>query len=184
PEVLRWGGDGGGGEPYIIERPNKKRQGFETDLADYLARKLGIEAQFVQRTWENLPQDLQRGDVDIVLNGYEWSSEREQAMSSTVPYFAYRLRLIVHRDSKIAGWDDLRRRPGQKRTTVGVLRNSTAERYVQERYGDDVKIVALDDEGTTGVMKSVENRGLDATVQDGPVVSWYLQREGMFRRLR
>ena len=41
-----------------------------------------------------------------------------------MPYFAYRLRLIVHRDSKIAGWDDLRRRPGQKRQSVGVLRNS------------------------------------------------------------
>ena len=39
-----------------------------------------------------LPQILDRGTIDVVLNGYEWSAEREQLWSSTVPYYIYKLR--------------------------------------------------------------------------------------------
>src|SRR5262245_42330074 len=39
PEVLRWGGDRDGGEPFIIERKGGEPAGFEGELASYLAGK-------------------------------------------------------------------------------------------------------------------------------------------------
>src|SRR5262245_28038832 len=110
---FRWGGDASGGEPFLIERPGGEPSGFEGELAEYLGKKIGRTPTFVQRTWSGLPQDLQRGDIDAAFNGMEWTAAREDAMASTVPYFAYSLRLIVRKDSPIKGWDDLRHKPGR-----------------------------------------------------------------------
>ncbi len=108
--VLRWGGDDQGGGPYIYEDKNKKLVGFELELAEYLAKKLGVRSEFVAGEWEMLPQVLERGDVDIVLNGYEWSKERERSTPSTIPYYIYKLQLMARTDdNSIRSWDDLRR---------------------------------------------------------------------------
>ncbi len=161
-------------------RPAQKPQpeGFEGELAAYLARKLGVRSEFVQKEWDNLPQDLKRGDVHVVLNGYEWSAERERVMASTVPYYAYQLRLIVHKDSKIASWEDL------KGKSVGVLRDSAADQYLGRRFGKAIDLRGFQAEGTTGVMLQVAKGGLDATVQDAPVVTWYLERKDDFPDLK
>ncbi len=42
-----------------------------------------------------LPQILDRGTIDVVLNGYEWSEERERLWSSTIPYYIYKLQLMA-----------------------------------------------------------------------------------------
>ncbi len=177
PAVLRWGGDAGGGEPYIIEHRAGQPDGFEGELARYLAKKLGMTSEFVNGEWDKLPQFLEIKRIDVVLNGYEWSPQREQSMLSTIPYYRYHLRLIVRKGSRIRGWADLE--PGTK---VGVLRDSAADRYLRETYRD-LDIVALSDEGSTGVMRMVSQGQLDATVQDDPVVSWYMERKKEFPTL-
>ncbi|MFO0926392.1 MAG: ABC transporter permease subunit [Gemmataceae bacterium] len=180
---LRWGGDASGGEPYLIERAGQEPGGFEGEVAAYLGERLGLTPRFVQRTWAELPQNLLlRRDVDVILNGYEWFPAREESMASTVPYFAYRLRLVVRNDSRIRDWSNLRRQPGGLKLRVGVLKDSAAQRYLEEQYADDVAVEAYDEEGVTGVMLKVAARALDATVQDAPAVTWYL-RQPVFEAL-
>ena len=184
-DELRWGGDATGGEPYLIETTDGEPGGFEGEIAAYLAEKLGRPPKFVQRTWSQLPQDLGRGDVDLILNGYEWFPAREQVMASTIPYFAYRLSLIVRRDSDIRDWDDLGIREGRKKLLVGVLKDSAAHRYLEKRYGDAIKVQAYDEEGVTRVMTWVAEKTLDATVQDTPAAKWYLKTQpAVYRDLR
>ncbi|HZT82215.1 MAG TPA: ABC transporter substrate-binding protein, partial [Gemmataceae bacterium] len=176
--VLRWGGDATGGAPYIFKRGGRL-VGFEVELADYLAAKFGRRADFVQKDWDSLPQDLKRGDIDCILNGYEWSAKREQALRSTVPYYVYKLQLIVRDgDTSIQSWDDLR---GKK---VGVLGASAAENYLQKRFGGDVEISAPVDAGTTGVMAQVAKGDLAATVQDVPAARYYVGPGREFPTLR
>src|SRR4051812_32918898 len=79
--ILRWGGDDSGGGPYIYQDKNNKLTGFEFELAEYLAAQLGVRSEFVTSEWEMLPQLLDRGGINLVLNGYEWSKEREQSWS-------------------------------------------------------------------------------------------------------
>src|SRR5947208_2043270 len=68
--TLRWGGDASAGGPYIYPGPDNKQTGFEVELAEYLAAQIGVKSEFVNGEWEMLPQELDRGDIDIVLNGY------------------------------------------------------------------------------------------------------------------
>lgn len=176
PVEFRWGGDASGGEPYLIERPGQQPGGFEGELAEYLAAKLELAPHFVQRSWPQMPQDLARRDIDVILNGYEWFPSREEVMASSIPYFAYRLRLVVRRDSPLRDWNDLRRRPDRPKIRIGVLRDSAAQRYLEEHFPDDVEIEGYDEEGVTGVMLKVVDGSLAATVQDGPAATWYLKR--------
>lgn len=183
--MLRWGGDASGGAPYLIDRgPGRPIAGFEAELADQLAQKLGVSSRFVQKYWDMLPQDLERGDIDMILNGYEWTPQRERAMASTVPYYISRLQLVVSASSPIRNWDDLRRARSGKYRKVGVLSDSAAHRYVKKEYGDDVEIVALSEEGSTGVMRMVREGKLDATVQDLPAALYYVQQKHGYEDLR
>jgi polar amino acid transport system substrate-binding protein len=182
PGVLRWGADAGGGAPYVYKEDGRL-VGFEVDLAEELARRLDRRAEFVQQDWETLPQSLLRGDIDIILNGYEWTADREHAIASTVPYYSAGLQLVVRKDraagpDPIAGWADLRRRnaDGSKKV-VAVLANSAGERYVRKEYGDDIEIASLKDEGTTGAMDQVVNGRYDATVQDELTAGYYVAND-------
>jgi polar amino acid transport system substrate-binding protein len=184
-ETLRWGGDAGGGAPFIIENNAGGKPGFEVELAHYLAAKLGTRAELVRKEWDMLPQDLKRGDIDIILNGYEWSPDRQHEMLSTIPYYIFRLQLITRRDdASIRGWDDLRAKPGQRKKRVGVLSASGGHRYVEKEFGSDVEIEALGEEGTTGVLAKVQSGALDASVQDTPTATYYVGPGREFPRLQ
>jgi polar amino acid transport system substrate-binding protein len=176
PNSLRWGGDRSGGGPYIYTSKSGDLVGFETELAELLAGELGLSARFVQGPWDKLPDRLTRGDIDIVLNGYEWTSEREKKWASTIPYYIYRLQLLARQDDwRFRSWDDLRARPGEPLRKVGVLAGSAAQRYVKKTFGEDVEILAYT-EGVTSAMRLVEQGQLDATVQDLPAAIFYASK--------
>ena len=91
--TLVWGADQEGGGPFVYpdaEDPNKLI-GFEVELADVLAQQLNVRAEFHQGQWDKLPDLLTRGDIDIVLNGYEWSPTWAERYGTTIPYYIYEL---------------------------------------------------------------------------------------------
>ena len=177
---LRWGADHTGGAPYVWEE-NGKLIGFELELAEYLARELGVRAVPKHGQWDMLPAMLNRGDLDIVLNGYEWFPDREKEWASTVPYYLYKLQLIVRKDnSSIRDWTDLKRGADGRRKRVGVLLESAAQRYLDEHFGEDAQVEPNKD--VTSAMVNVRTGQNDATVQDVPTTGYNLSRE--FRDLR
>jgi polar amino acid transport system substrate-binding protein len=74
-------------------------------------------------------------------------------------------------DASIKSWNDLRAPAGQRPKQVGVLRDSAAERYVVQQFGDAVESKGYPE--IINVMKLVEEGRLDATVQDVPVAVFY-----------
>lgn len=78
--TLVWGADQEGGGPFVfpVDNDPTRLTGFEVDLADLIAEHLGVKAQFQQGQWDKLPDLLDRGDIDIVLNGFEWNSGRAE----------------------------------------------------------------------------------------------------------
>ncbi|HEY3496093.1 MAG TPA: ABC transporter substrate-binding protein/permease [Polyangiaceae bacterium] len=126
---LRWGGDLQGGAPYVFEdekNPGRIR-GFEVDIADALAHRLGVEARFVQNDWSNLLPALERGDFDVALNGLEDTPARRARVLLTVPYFVYGETLAVRKPSPYASLDAL---AGKR---VGTLNQTVAHDLLQQR---------------------------------------------------
>jgi polar amino acid transport system substrate-binding protein len=119
---LRWGGDLQGGEPYVFEDEKEpgKIEGFEVEIADALAKKLGVRAKFMQNDWSNLVPALERGDFDVILNGLEETPERRARIRLSAPYYTYGETLTVRAGAKFTTLADL------KGKRVGTLNQTVA----------------------------------------------------------
>ena len=94
---ITWGADIQGGEPFVYEDPaNPKRLiGFEVDIMDAIARRLGVRARMVQYNWSNLVPSLERGDFDIAMNGLEATDARRRRILLSEPYYIYAETLAI-----------------------------------------------------------------------------------------
>ncbi len=170
---LRWGTDPTGGAPFIMQDAAGNFTGFEFELAQHLATKIGRKAVLVDGTWANLPQqltksrDVEKG-VDVVLNGYELKRDLCDQFGVSRAYFAYRMTLLARKDdASIRGWADL------KGKSVGVLGGTVCHEYLRTRHPEaDIQ----SNEDVANVMKLVADRRLPATVQDSPAAV-YFQKE-------
>lgn len=121
--VLLWGSDSEGGAPYVFPDPKdpSKLIGFELDIAEAVAKKLGVKARLVQTAWDSLIPALERGDYDMAMNGLEIIAEREKRALFSRPYYVYTLQLMVRKDeTRIRSIHDLAGR------TVGTLAGAVA----------------------------------------------------------
>jgi polar amino acid transport system substrate-binding protein len=126
---LRWAGDLQGGEPYVFRDPRDpaKLVGFEVELAEALARKLGVRAHFVQNDWSNLVPSLERGDFDIILNGLEETPALEGRILLSHPYFNFTEQLVVRKGARLRSLYQL---TGHR---VGTLASSLAHQLLRGR---------------------------------------------------
>src|SRR6516162_8562665 len=110
-QELVWAADAEGGAPYSFPDPRNPTRiiGFEVDLADALAARMGRTARFVQNQWDGLVPGLERGEYDVVINGLEITAERAQKINFSNPYFYSTLTLTRRLDDeRIHRADDLR----------------------------------------------------------------------------
>ena len=130
---ITWGADVQGGEPYVYEDPKDPKHiiGFEVDIMDAVARRLGVKARMVQYGWSNLVPSLERGDFDVIANGLEATAERKERILLSEPYFVYAETLAVRRGSDIRSVFDL------KGKTVGTLNQTYAQDILRMIYGAD-----------------------------------------------
>ncbi|SFH59434.1 ABC transporter permease subunit [Planctomicrobium piriforme] len=174
--TLIWGADEEGGGPFIYpaaDDPNRL-EGFEVELAQLIAESLGVKPQFQQGQWDKLPDLLDRGDLDIVLNGYEWSPARAARYGTSIPYYIYELQLLGRKDDPtMRSWQDLRTPSDGVKKRVAVLGGSAANDYIEKNFGDDVEIANFD--GVSDAMRAVELNvdGIDANLQDLPIWRFY-----------
>ncbi len=179
--TLRWGGDQEGGGPYVYPREDNPDQvaGFEVELAERLAEYLKVKAEFTQGQWDNMPDMLRAGKVDVIINGYELTPPRLAVMDASIPYYVFRLRLLGRKnDPAHATWNSFEAAPGRAPGRIGVLTGSAAETYMRSFCKDDgsgrtrlCNVINYD--GNTDTMREVETGKLDATLEDTPVVAFY-----------
>ncbi|MCK6455099.1 MAG: ABC transporter substrate-binding protein/permease [Phycisphaerae bacterium] len=171
---LIWGADQEGGGPYVYPDPDDPNRliGFEVDLADALAKSIGVRARHYQADWVTLPEFLRSGAIDVVLNGYEWTPQRATQMLATRPYYIYELQFLARTDDPtLHDAAELRQRVGSRRRQVSVLAGSAAAMYLAQEFGEDVEIVEYN--GNTDAMMQVGSGVHDATLQDLPIAVFY-----------
>lgn len=175
---LRWGTDPTGGAPYVYQDAAGRFIGFEVELADYLSAKLGRTPEMKKGDWDKLPELLDKpadsaDAIDVVLNGYELKESLQKKYTATAPYYAYRLALLAHKDDDtLKDWDDLTTPVNGRKRSVGVLIGSAAHQYAKERFQDRIDLAINPDVAT--VIGLVRDRRLDATIQDNPAATYFL----------
>ncbi len=164
---LIWGGDTDGGFPYVFANPDNPREviGFEMDLAKALEKELGRPIVFQQRAFESLLADLERGDIDIAMNGLEILPERLKRVAFTRPYYLYQLQLVVRTGE--TRFKDLEEAKA-KGLTIGTLGATAAERLLQDL---GVPHKAYDDQ--QGPYEDLAQKAVDGVLMDLPIAIYY-----------
>jgi polar amino acid transport system substrate-binding protein len=143
--VFRWGGDAEGGAPFVEADPNDPAnlRGFDVEVAELIAKGLGRRPEFVQVSFSDIDQSVQRGDFDIGMSGVEDTPARRRMFAATIPYFEFQEVLTVRAEDrgKFASLPALRRR------RVGTLGGTIAyETLLEAQKTDGVICVSYDDD--------------------------------------
>lgn len=163
---LLWGTDAEGGAPYAFPDPNNpdKLIGFEIDLAEAIAKELGVKVKYVQNAWDSLIPSLERGDFDLAVNGIEITEERKKRVLFSIPYYVYSEQLVVRKDDeRIKNLDDLK---GKK---VGTLQGAVAQEIL-ENIGD---VIIKNYSGVVEPYEDLALGRLDAVFLDYPIAAYY-----------
>ena len=172
PGQFKWGEDSTGGMPYIVPKdslnPDAPYYGFEVDIANAMAKLMGITEVPTQITWSNWPQGLQSQQFDFFMNGWEISKDNLTAAESSIPYYVYTQSIVVLKsNTTINSFADL---AGKKvETGTGYQAQTIMEDYNSKNASNQIKIVTND----TPNFQDLDSHRVDAMFLDTPIAKWY-----------
>ena len=115
--------------PWTFHDENDELVGYDIEVAKGIADYLGVDVQFVEGEWDGLFAGLNSRRYDIVANGVEVTSEREETYDFSVPYGYIRTAIIVQDgNDEITSFEDL-----DGKTTANTLASTYAA--LAESYG-------------------------------------------------
>ncbi len=166
--TLTWGGDVQGGEPYVFEDPNDPNMliGFEVEIMEEIAQRLGVKQEFKQSAWSNLVPGLERGDFDIAMNGLEATTDRRDRVLMSRPYYVYGETLAVSKSNAARTLTEMK---GQR---IGTL-NQTYAYDLLIANGFDPASYAGIYEGVQEPYLDVVNGKLDGVLLDNIIADRY-----------
>ena len=123
----------GAWQPWSYHDESDTLVGYVVEVSRAIAKKLGVEPEYVESDWDSLFAGLDAGRFDIVCNGVEVTDERAKTYDFTTPYGYIHTALAVRKDNEdIKSFEDLK-----GKTTA----NSLASTYMElaESYGATVQ---------------------------------------------
>ncbi len=105
---------------------NKQLVGFEVELAELMAQKMGLKFTWKTIAFDALLTGLQQDRWDLVISSHGITPEREKVVTFTLPHYCSGAQVIA-RDDSIQGAKDL---DGK---TVAAQTGTTYLDYVQKK---------------------------------------------------
>lgn len=138
--------------------------GLEPDLAEFLARSLGVRLVIVNRPFAQLIATLEAGEVDAVLSGMTMTPERNQRVAFAGPYFISGKAVITRSESlaRTRAAKELDR----PTITLTALEGTTSETLILDAM-PKAKFVAAKDYDEA--VQMVIDGAADAMIADLPV---------------
>ena len=150
--------------PFQSNDDQGKTIGFDVDMIDLVAKKLGVEQTIVDTPFEGIKsgQDLSTGKCDIAAAGMTITDERKKAILFSLPYFDATQALLVKKDSTVATLADLK---GKK---LGAQAATTGLDYAKSKAdANGYTIVEFQDLATQ--TQALTTNQVDAAINDLPV---------------
>lgn len=100
--------------------------GFDIDLANEVAKRLGIKAEFKPCEWDGIIFDLKSKKIDMVWNGMTMTEERKRQVTFSKPYFEDGQLIFSSKENKVNKVNELAGK------VVGLQLGSSADYAVQK----------------------------------------------------
>jgi glutamate transport system substrate-binding protein len=163
-----------------LKTPDGKYEGFDVDVATYVAKELGVDAENI--TWKQAPSAerenlISRGDVDFVVASYSITDERKQKVSFAGPYFLAHQDLLVRTDDKsITKAGDLNTKK------LCSVTGSTSAQNVKDKLAPKADLQEFG--GYSECLTGLENKAVDALTTDDSILAGYAaqqEHQGKFK---
>ncbi len=147
----------------------KEYTGFDMDLAQAIGKKIGAKVEIVSMGFDGLIPALNAGNIDAIAAGMSITPERAKNVEFSVPYYQSGLAVMVQKDNKtIKGIENLK---GKKiAVQIGTTGAMEAHKISQ------AEIVEFNT--NTEAALELKNGGVDAVINDLPVVAYFLHQGG------
>ena len=87
--------------PFGFRDKNGELVGFDIDLANEAAKRMGAKFEFKTIDWTQKETELDSGSIDIIWNGLDITPEREERILYTKPYMDNRQVLLIKKSSNL-----------------------------------------------------------------------------------
>ena len=132
-------------KPYNFHDESGKLVGFEIDIIEAIAEKLGTKVEYSEAKWDSLLAGLDAGQYDLVMNNVAVTDERKKAFDLTVPYALTQGRLGVPEGSDITSLADVKGRRAAQTTTSNwgeVMAEAGAEIVASPGFAESIELVS------------------------------------------
>ncbi|PWI32367.1 amino acid ABC transporter substrate-binding protein [Vibrio albus] len=120
-----------------------KPQGYDIDMAKYLAKEMGVKVELVPVTSANRIPYLQTQKVDLVISSMGKNPEREKAIDFSNPYAPFFLGVFGTSGEEVSKPADLANK------TVGVTRGSVEDIELSKIAAQSTTIKRFEDNNAT-----------------------------------
>lgn len=149
--------------PWTYHDEDDNLVGYDVEVAQNIAEKLGVEVEFVEGEWDGLLAGLETGRYDIMVNGVGVTKERAEKYNFSTPYAYNKTAVIVRGDyDEISSMEDLK---GKK--TANTITSTYASQA--EAYG--ATVTGVDDLNQT--IELLLSKRIDATLNAEVVFNDY-----------
>lgn len=94
-------------EPMNYTDENGEFTGFDTEFAELVCEALGVEAEFIEISWDSKTIELEAKNIDCIWNGMTITDELLENISISDPYVKNMQVLVVKSDSGYTSTEDL-----------------------------------------------------------------------------
>ena len=146
--------------------------GFDLDLADEVASRLGLELALQPIAWDAKDFELTSGNIDCIWNGFTING-REDDYTWTDPYMANNQVFVVRADAGISSLEDLAGK------VVSVQIESSAEAALGDRpdlVESFAELITAPDYNTA--LMDLESGAVDAVAMDDTVANYQIEKRG------
>lgn len=154
--------------PFEFVDKDGKMVGFDVDLIQAVGKQMGAEVQLQNMSFDGLIPALQSGNLDVAISGMTITEERKKSIAFSDPYYKSGLVIVVKKENdSIKSAEDLK---GKKLAAqIGTTGSLTAHKV----EGATV----TDFNNTPETFLDLKNGGVDAVINDLPVVQYFLKSE-------
>ncbi|QJT04555.1 glutamate ABC transporter substrate-binding protein [Streptomyces asoensis] len=160
-------------QPGIGQKTPQGYSGFDVDVATYVAKKLGYNADQIE--WkESKSADretmLQRGDVDFIAASYSINPEREKKVDFAGPY------LLAHQDVLVRADDDTIKSPADlNKKKLCSVTGSTSAQNIKDKLAPDADLQKYPT--YSACLSGLQNKAIDALTTDDSILAGYAAQD-------
>ena len=156
--------------PFNFIDDNDEFQGFDVDISNEIAERLGVEANFIATKWDGLIGGLKADKFDIIISQMTVTEERKKSVDFTDPYVISGSVLITREDT-----NDITKLEDIKGKNVGVGGGTTFEEVANSVDGAEVKLY----KAVGDYIQDLTNKRLDVIINDQLLISYNIKEQNL-----